>query len=58
MRAISRMPAMTHGTVGLQHASMTVGDADGDLMYAPGVLWTAAKHKIPPRVQRGSRFSR
>jgi len=21
--------------------------ADGDLMYAPGVLWTAAKHKIP-----------
>ena len=20
---------------------------DGDLMYAPGVLWTAAKHKIP-----------
>jgi thiamine pyrophosphate-dependent acetolactate synthase large subunit-like protein len=21
--------------------------SDGDLMYAPGVLWTAAKHKIP-----------
>jgi thiamine pyrophosphate-dependent acetolactate synthase large subunit-like protein len=21
--------------------------ADGDLMYAPGVLWTAARHKIP-----------
>jgi thiamine pyrophosphate-dependent acetolactate synthase large subunit-like protein len=21
--------------------------ADGDLMYAPGVLWTAAHHKIP-----------
>ena len=21
--------------------------ADGDLMFAPGVLWTAAKHKIP-----------
>ena len=20
---------------------------DGDLMYAPGVLWTAARHKIP-----------
>ena len=20
---------------------------DGDLMYAPGVLWTAAHHKIP-----------
>jgi len=20
---------------------------DGDLMYAPGVLWTAAYHKIP-----------
>jgi acetolactate synthase I/II/III large subunit len=26
----------------------TVGfQSDGDLMYAPGVLWTAAKHKIP-----------
>ena len=22
-------------------------ESDGDLMYAPGVLWTAAKHKIP-----------
>jgi acetolactate synthase-1/2/3 large subunit len=22
--------------------------SDGDLMYAPGVLWTAAHHKIPP----------
>ena len=21
--------------------------SDGDLMYAPGVLWTAARHKIP-----------
>jgi thiamine pyrophosphate-dependent acetolactate synthase large subunit-like protein len=21
--------------------------SDGDLMYAPGVLWTAAKHRIP-----------
>ena len=21
--------------------------ADGDLMYAPGVLWTAAHHRIP-----------
>src|SRR5262249_4926392 len=21
--------------------------ADGDLMYAPGVLWTAARHNIP-----------
>ena len=26
----------------------TVGfQSDGDLMYAPGVLWTAARHKIP-----------
>jgi thiamine pyrophosphate-dependent acetolactate synthase large subunit-like protein len=26
----------------------TVGfQSDGDLMYAPGVLWTAAKHRIP-----------
>jgi benzoylformate decarboxylase/acetolactate synthase-1/2/3 large subunit len=22
-------------------------EGDGDLMYAPGVLWTAAHHKIP-----------
>jgi acetolactate synthase I/II/III large subunit len=21
--------------------------SDGDLMYAPGVLWTAARHKVP-----------
>ena len=26
--------------------SVTI-QADGDLMYAPGVLWTAAHHKIP-----------
>lgn len=26
--------------------SVTI-QADGDLMYAPGVLWTAARHKIP-----------
>jgi acetolactate synthase I/II/III large subunit len=34
--------------------------SDGDLMYAPGVLWTAARHKIPllavMHVQRLSNF--
>ena len=41
--------------------SVTI-QTDGDLMYAPGVLWTAAHHKIPlltrdaqqPRVPPGS----
>ena len=32
--------------------------SDGDLMYAPGVLWTAARHKIPLlAVMRGRRAS-
>jgi acetolactate synthase-1/2/3 large subunit len=31
-----------------EHGRFTVNfQADGDLMYAPGVLWTAAHHKIP-----------
>jgi acetolactate synthase I/II/III large subunit len=30
------------------HGRLTVAiQTDGDLMYSPGVLWTAAKHKIP-----------
>src|SRR5207244_13117851 len=39
--------------VGAAHGNGYLGrccvhsQADGDLMYAPGVLWTAAKHKIP-----------
>jgi len=40
-------------SVGAALANRTAGrfsvsiQSDGDLMYAPGVLWTAAKHKIP-----------
>ena len=31
-----------------KHGRLTVAlQNDGDLMYSPGVLWTAAKHKIP-----------
>ena len=31
-----------------KHGRLSVSiQTDGDLMYAPGVLWTAAKHKIP-----------
>lgn len=31
-----------------KHGRLTVNiQGDGDLMYAPGVLWTAAHHKIP-----------
>lgn len=31
-----------------EHGRFSVSfQADGDLMYAPGVLWTAAHHKIP-----------
>jgi len=31
-----------------KHGRLTVNiQCDGDLMYAPGVLWTAAHHKIP-----------
>jgi acetolactate synthase-1/2/3 large subunit len=31
-----------------KHGRLAVSiQADGDLMYAPGVLWTAAHHKIP-----------
>ena len=31
-----------------KHGRLTVAiQPDGDLMYAPGVLWTAAHHKIP-----------
>ena len=41
------------GSVGAALANRDLGrfsvsiQSDGDLMYAPGVLWTAAKHKIP-----------
>ena len=41
------------GWVGAALANRDLGrfsvsiQSDGDLMYAPGVLWTAAKHKIP-----------
>ncbi len=41
------------GAVGAALANRDLGRftvafvGDGDLMYAPGVLWTAAKHKIP-----------
>ena len=42
------------GAVGGALANRDIGgrfsislQGDGDLMYAPGVLWTAAKHKIP-----------
>jgi acetolactate synthase-1/2/3 large subunit len=40
-------------SVGAAHANRDLGrfsvniQADGDLMYAPGVLWTAARHNIP-----------
>jgi thiamine pyrophosphate-dependent acetolactate synthase large subunit-like protein len=31
-----------------KHGRLTVNiQNDGDLMYAPGILWTAAHHKIP-----------
>ncbi|MBZ5644277.1 MAG: twin-arginine translocation signal domain-containing protein [Acidobacteriia bacterium] len=31
-----------------KHGRLTVNiQCDGDLMYAPGILWTAAHHKIP-----------
>src|SRR5207245_3875710 len=31
-----------------KHGRLSVGiNGDGDLMYAPGVLWTAAHHHIP-----------
>ena len=30
-----------------RRASLVSIQSDGDLMYAPGVLWTAARHKIP-----------
>jgi thiamine pyrophosphate-dependent acetolactate synthase large subunit-like protein len=31
-----------------KHGRLTVAiQNDGDLMYAPGVLWTAAHHRIP-----------
>jgi thiamine pyrophosphate-dependent acetolactate synthase large subunit-like protein len=31
-----------------RHGRMTVAiQTDGDLMYAPGILWTAAHHRIP-----------
>ena len=40
-RSVRRSP--TAISVGSRSASRS----DGDLMYAPGVLWTAAKHKIP-----------
>src|SRR5206468_7167176 len=33
---------------GVQTCALPISiQSDGDLMYAPGVLWTAAKHKIP-----------
>jgi len=41
------------GSVGAALANRDLGrfsasiQSDGDLMYAPGVLWTAAKHQIP-----------
>jgi thiamine pyrophosphate-dependent acetolactate synthase large subunit-like protein len=41
------------GSVGAALANRDLGrfsvsiQSDGDLMYAPGVLWTAARHKIP-----------
>ena len=32
----------------MKHGRFTVNvQGDGDLMYAPGVLWTAAHHRIP-----------
>ena len=46
-----------------KYGRLTVNiQSDGDLMYAPGILWTAAHHKIPaaahhaqqPRVSSGS----
>jgi thiamine pyrophosphate-dependent acetolactate synthase large subunit-like protein len=41
------------GSIGAALANRDLGrfsvsiQSDGDLMYAPGVLWTAARHKIP-----------
>jgi thiamine pyrophosphate-dependent acetolactate synthase large subunit-like protein len=34
------------GNRDLGHFSVSI-QSDGDLMYAPGALWTAARHKIP-----------
>jgi thiamine pyrophosphate-dependent acetolactate synthase large subunit-like protein len=40
-------------SVGVAHANKALGrftvniQTDGDLMYAPGALWTAARHEIP-----------
>src|SRR5476651_129935 len=42
-------PASVGGALGnrdLGRFSVSI-QSDGDLMYSPGVLWTAAKHKIP-----------
>ncbi len=42
-------PASVGGALGnrdLGRFSVSI-QSDGDLMFAPGVLWTAAKHKIP-----------
>jgi thiamine pyrophosphate-dependent acetolactate synthase large subunit-like protein len=31
-----------------KHGRLTINiQSDGDMMYAPGVLWTAAHHKVP-----------
>jgi thiamine pyrophosphate-dependent acetolactate synthase large subunit-like protein len=40
--------AVGAGLANRKHGRLTVAlQNDGDLMYSPGVLWTAAKHKIP-----------
>ena len=40
--------AVGAGLANRKHGRLTVAlQNDGDLMYQPGVLWTAAKHKIP-----------
>jgi acetolactate synthase-1/2/3 large subunit len=35
-----------HGNKGLGRFSVSI-QGDGDMMYAPGALWTAARHEIP-----------
>ena len=41
LRSASRSPTSRRGS------SPSPSSPDGDLMYSPGVLWTAAYHKIP-----------
>ena len=42
-----RRPSARRSPTATRASSPSAIEGDGDLMYAPGVLWTAAHHKIP-----------